>query len=586
MIATLANLRIGSKLLLIFLLLMVGFALMFYLTLESFAGLQQREALEFTRSYQRVSDVKELRINIMNQRIILLLAMQAETPPAERSDVVAEIQAFSANNTRLLAHLRDALEGDGEGRAVFESLEELRGAYVQTRDNETLPLLQKGDLAAARELALGIQAQRMQQIHRLGQQLAELTERRVQETLAHTQAALHAQRQQILWRGALLVLLGGVLASLLSRHIAQPLAQLTGWAERISGGEIPRELLGGARQDEVGRLSQAFDRMGQYLLNLTTKAENLAAGQLDTRVQLASEGDVLGRAFATMVGNLRGVVLELNEGIAVLASSSEEILAATTQVASSTQETATAISEIATTVEEVKQTAILAGNKSQLVAESTERTRQVAYGGRQSVEEALKGMSLIREQMQAVAESIMRLGEQSQTIGEIVASVSDLAEQSNLLGVNASIEAVKAGEVGKGFSVVAQEVKALADQSKQATAQVRGILGEIQKAMTRAVLLAEQGSKSVESGYARAQVSGEAIRTLGDSIEESSEMALQIAATSQQQMIGMDQIASAMESIRQASQDNVGGTRQVDLAARNLHQLGSKLQGLAGQFKL
>jgi len=284
--------------------------------------------------------------------------------------------------------------------------------------------------------------------------------------------------------------------------------------------------------------------------------------------------------------NSRQMLAELNESISVLASASEEILAATTKVASSTQEAATAISEITTTVEEVKQTAILAGNKSQSVTESTTRTRQVAQSGRQSVDETLNGMGQIREQMQAVAESIMRLGEQSQTIGEIVASVNDLAEQSNLLGVNASIEAARVGEAGKGFSVVAQEVKVLAEQSKQATAQVRGILGDIQKAMTKAVLQAEEGSKTVESGYQRAQASGEAILTLGNSIEESSEVALQIAASSQQQMVGMDQIASAMENIRQASQDNVDGTRQVDLAARNLHQLGLKLKGLAAQFKL
>jgi methyl-accepting chemotaxis protein len=255
-------------------------------------------------------------------------------------------------------------------------------------------------------------------------------------------------------------------------------------------------------------------------------------------------------------------------------------------VATSTQEAATAISEIATTVEEVKQTAVLATSTSKAVSESAEHTRQVAQGGRQAVDEALSGMQQIREQMQAVAESIMHLGEQSQAIGEIVASVGDLAEQSNLLGVNASIEAAKAGEIGKGFAVVAQEVKGLAEQSKQATAQVRGILGEIQKAMTKAVLLAEQGSKTVEIGYERARVSGEAIRSLSGSIEQSSEMALQIAATSQQQLIGMDQVASAMESIRQASQDNVGGTRQVDLSARNLHKLGLQLKGLTARFRL
>ncbi|HEX5842170.1 MAG TPA: PAS domain S-box protein [Pseudomonas sp.] len=284
--------------------------------------------------------------------------------------------------------------------------------------------------------------------------------------------------------------------------------------------------------------------------------------------------------------NSRQLLDELHAGLAVLSSASEAILAATSQVASSTQDTATAISEIATTVEEVKQTAVVAGNTSQSVAESTGFTRQVAQSGRQAVEEVQSGMQQIREQMQAVAESIMRLGEQSQAIGEIVASVGSLAEQSNLLGVNASIEAAKVGEAGKGFAVVAQEVKALAEQSKQATAQVRGILGDIQKAMAKAVLLAEQSSKTVETGYQRAQSSGEAIRSLGSSIEQSSEMAQQIAATSHQQMIGMEQISSAMESIRQASLNNVGGTQQVDQAARDLHQLGLKLEGLAARFKL
>jgi len=584
MMGNIANLRIGSKLLMVFAVLILCFGAMLYFTLESFARLQQSEAENFKRSYERVSDVKELRMNIMGQRIALLLAMSQDAEGTQQSDFEDEIKRLS--NAELLERLREGLSEDREGRDILEQLQEVRDAYAKTRDTETIPLIRSGRIEEARDVALGVQAERMSKIHALGQQLAELTERRVQETLEQTQAALSTQREQLMLLGLLLGVLGALLAWLLSRHIAQPLTHLTGWAEQISAGEIPHEMTNAARQDEVGRLGQAFTRMGRYLHDLAAKAESLAQGQLHEDIQGVSEKDVLGRAFATMVRNLRGVVLELNESISVLASSSEEILAATTKVASSTQETATAISEITTTVEEVKQTAILAGNKSQSVTESTTRTRQVAQNGRQSVDETLKGMGQIREQMQAVAESIMRLGEQSQTIGEIVASVNDLAEQSNLLGVNASIEAVKAGEAGKGFSVVAQEVKVLAEQSKQATAQVRGILGEIQKAMTKAVLQAEEGSKTVESGYQRAQVSGEAILTLGGSIEESTEVALQIAASSQQQMVGMDQIASAMENIRQASQDNVGGARQVDLAARNLHQLGLKLKGLAAQFKL
>ena len=132
--------------------------------------------------------------------------------------------------------------------------------------------------------------------------------------------------------------------------------------------------------------------------------------------------------------------------------------------------------------------------------------------------ESIEVMNRIREQMESIAESIVRLSEQGQTIGEIIATVNDLAEQSNLLAVNAAIEAARAGEQGKGFAVVAQEVKSLAEQSKQATAQVRAILGDIQKATNSAVMATEQGSKAVEAGVAQSTQAGEAIRLLAESI--------------------------------------------------------------------
>jgi methyl-accepting chemotaxis protein len=536
---------IGSKLIVAFAALIIGFGGLIYMTLERFVSLQESEERQFQKHYGWISDAKELRINIEAQRNELLLAISSGTVDG-LDQHEEQVRQSKLQNDRLMKSMRTTVVDDPKAAELLERLTLLRAAVQETREQQWQQI-RAGQLQEALQLSTGVQLARFEEIHALGLQLTNLTEQRISEAQQHSRQALTALRERMFNLSLMLVVGGALLAWLLSRHIAVPLARLTGWAEQIGRGEIPREAIASSRQDEVGRLAQAFAEMSAYL---------------------------------------RELVQDMNEGISVLASSSEEILAATSQVATSTQETATAISEIATTVEEVKQTAVLAGSKSQGVAESTERTRQVALGGRQAVEDALTGMQQIREQMQAVAESIMRLGEQSQAIGEIVASVGDLAEQSNLLGVNASIEAVKAGEFGKGFSVVAQEVKALADQSKQATAQVRGILGDIQKAMTKAVLLAEQGSKTVEIGYERARSSGEAIRSLSDSIEQSSEMALQIAATSQQQLIGMDQVASAMENIRQASQDNVGGTRQVDLAARNLHQLGLKLKGLSARFKL
>jgi methyl-accepting chemotaxis protein len=278
----------------------------------------------------------------------------------------------------------------------------------------------------------------------------------------------------------------------------------------------------------------------------------------------------------------RAITRQLRESITQLSSSAAEILATTTQVAAGAAETATAVSETTATVEEVKQTAQMASQKAKYVSDSAHKVAQVSQAGRKSVEDAIAGMHRIQEQMESIAESIVRLSEQSQAIGEIIASVNDLAEQSNLLAVNAAIEATKAGEQGKGFAVVAQEVKSLAEQSKQATAQVRTILGDIQKATSAAVLATEQGHKAVEAGVKQTGETGESIRLLAESINEAAAAATQIAASSSQQMVGMDQVALAMDNIKQASVQNVAGTRQAELAAQGLHELGVRLGDLIG----
>jgi methyl-accepting chemotaxis protein len=281
-------------------------------------------------------------------------------------------------------------------------------------------------------------------------------------------------------------------------------------------------------------------------------------------------------------GITRTIVLQLRESIAQLSSSSSEILATTTQVAAGAAETASAVSETTATVEEVKQAAGVSSQKAKHVSESAQKVSQISQAGRRSVEGTIAGMQHIQEQMEAIAESIVRLSEQSQMIGEIIAAVNDLAEQSNLLAVNAAIEAARAGEQGKGFAVVAQEVKSMAEQSKQATAQVRTILGDIQKATSAAVMATEQGNKAVEAGLKQSGEAGDSIRQLAESVNEAAQAATQIAASSQQQMVGMDQVALAMESIKQASMQNVSGTRQAETAAHSLHELGQKLGSMIG----
>jgi PAS domain S-box-containing protein len=284
--------------------------------------------------------------------------------------------------------------------------------------------------------------------------------------------------------------------------------------------------------------------------------------------------------------NLREVNREVQEAASVVASSAAEILALTTELAAVSTETAASVNETISTVEEVKQTAHLSSQKSRSVSETAQRSVSVARQGNIAVDSTLEGINHIKGLMESVAESIVRSSEQTQAIGEIITAVSDLAQQSNLLAVNAAIEASKAGEHGKGFAVVAQEIKSLADQSKQATQQVRAILGDIQKATSASVMAAEQVSKAVDAGVRQAAESGDSIRKLSESIAESADAATQIAASSQQQLIGVDQIAMAMENIKVAAQQNVDGTKQAEQAAQNLNLLGMKLKEMVGKYKV
>jgi methyl-accepting chemotaxis protein len=371
-----------------------------------------------------------------------------------------------------------------------------------------------------------------------------------------------------------------------TRNITRPLRTLSAAAERISVGDLRLEVTPNGRSDEVGTLARAFSVMVQSLENLAGAAERIAAGDMAGPLQPRSEQDVLGNAFATMRDKLRRTTADLKESVEVLGVSASEILAATTQVASGAAETSTAVAQTTSTVEQVKQTAQLSTQKAKYVSEAARRSSEVAQTGQKAVEGAIERMNGIRRQMESIAESIVRLSEQSQAIGEIMVTVNDLADQSNLLAVNAAIEAAKAGEQGRGFAVVAQEVRNLAEQSKQATFRVRSILADIQKATTAAVMATEQGSKAVDAGMQQSGEAVESAKKVGESIAEAAQAATQIVASAQQQMIGMDQVVMAMESIKQASAQNVASTRQAENTAQNLNSLGRKLRELVAQYRV
>ncbi len=371
----------------------------------------------------------------------------------------------------------------------------------------------------------------------------------------------------------------------LARHISIPLAEMTEVSQRIAAGDLVVTFQTAARGDEVGKLRSAFEQMTKVLGNIAGVARRIASGDLGAEVRPQSDNDQLGAAFLEMQTNLRRLMQQTNETVGVLSSSASEINASVSQVAVSVAQTVAAISETTATVEEVKKTAELNSDKVRQVSENAQRAAQTSDQGKSSVEWTTAGMNRIRQQMDAIAASMVRLSEQTLAIGEIIATVNDLAEQSNILAVNASIEAAKAGEHGKGFAVVAQEVRNLAEQSKTATTQVRTMLNEIQKATSAAMIATEQGSKAVDAGIQQSEQAGQSISALAENISKSAQAAIQIAASSQQQAVGMDQVTIAMRNIQDASVQNSSAVRQVQDSARLLTEIGQKLKALVQRYK-
>lgn len=352
---------------------------------------------------------------------------------------------------------------------------------------------------------------------------------------------------RIIWIGIFVALVVAVIAYFASKEIVKPIRRISEQVVKIGAGDLTVQVPYDTRKDEIGSLS---------------------------------------KTLGSVVKNLREITKGVIDGVNVLSSSVSEILTVTTQVVASTAEMATSVSETTATVEEVKQTTQVSVQKAKYVSESAQKTVQISQNGKKSVDELINGMSRIKERMVSIIESIQRLNEQREIISEIIETVDGLAEQTNLLSVNAAIEAAKAGEEGKGFTVVAQEIRYLAEQSKQATAQIRSILNNVQKSTSAAVMATEQGNRVVDEGVRQSTQAGESIKMLTDGITESAQAAAQIVASSQQQVTGMDQVALAMDNIKLASSQNVAGTKQTETAIQSLNELGQKLKHMVERYKV
>lgn len=344
----------------------------------------------------------------------------------------------------------------------------------------------------------------------------------------------------------------------------------------------------GAYREIVQGLNNAIGAIVGPLSASAEYVNRIAKGEIPQPITEKYQGDfdLLKENMNRLSERLRAMVTEISGAASNLSAAAAEILAATSQQVAGATEQSAAISQTTTTVDEVKTISEQAIDRAQEVVNASQRTVDISRSGQQSVEQTVESMGLIKERVEGIAENIVALSDQTQQIGEIIATVNEIAAQSNMLALNASVEAARAGEHGKGFAAVALEVRNLAEQSRQATSQVKTILQDVQNAISAAVMSTEEGTKVVDSGVKLANQTGEVIVQLSSAITQSAQTSVQVVAGGRQQASGMEQIALAMQNINQATQQSLASTRQAEKAAQNLNELSGKLTQLVQRYKV
>lgn len=461
------------------------------------------------------------------QNLELLSQLQKSTAEFERNALTAERSAQWHKVGAAAAEAEDALKALAP---------EVEAQFTQ---------INRGELAAALDRLPAIDAAR----HRYQATLAtaqRTTEEQIATGRKEIESFYESTRDSVVIAIVITGLAGVLFSIVIQRSITAPLRVFMSVVERVGRGDLT-EQAPIARRDELGDLGRTIN--------------NTISGLRDVAAQT------------------RAVAENLNAATA-------EILASTQQQAASTSEQAAAIQQANATMAEITQSGTQISERARQVAASAEATSSASSAGLQSVQNTSTTMERIRDQAEAVADNVIALSEKTQAVGEIIATVNDIAEQSHLLALNAAIEAAAAGEYGRSFSVVAAEMKNLADQSKQATVQVRSILGDIQKAITSSVMLTEEAVKRIETGRQQAEVADHTIHSLADNIQESIQAFQQIVAGSNQQQIGFEQVTQAFRNIGVASQQTATSTRQSEKAAANLNALAQQLRSAVERYRV
>lgn len=330
------------------------------------------------------------------------------------------------------------------------------------------------------------------------------------------------------------------------------------------------------------------NRFSQPITSLVSFLNAVASGDLSRSfsLQRSDELGMLAQAANEMSAKLREIIDQIQKAVLHITTATTKIFSATQEHASGSAQQAASIAQVTATMEELTTSAKQIAENAESVERIADESARFAHTGFQSVKEFLRSMDRIRQRTEDTAQKSLALGKHSQRIGEVLALIKEIAGEIHLLAINAAIESSAAGEHGKRFAVVASEVRRLAEKTREATEEIKGIVGEIQSATNQSTLATEQGLREVESGALVAKRTGTSLEEILQMVDRTTKAIRQITLATHQQRSGSEQIVQSMQEVAEITKQAAAGVKQSANSMAELNELADQLKARIREFKL